>query len=308
MRRDDDPSMPTPGHEPPPARRPRPGDATDPRRVARCTVGIVLNFTPVDTVGSSPAALDRQAIVNDHENRGTSTRSAASAIRQYTVERLGWDAGTRSATATWSLIARPDRHAGRQLLHAPDGRRHARRAGPDVGATTAMGWEVHPAGARRPAARAARDAQVPPVPHHRERRRDARQATSSTAGCIDARPARVHRRPPRRRCIRPWRTAFPSTGYFAWSLLDNFEWAPRLRPEVRPGRGRHRDPTPHPEAQRPVVRRRRQVRRDPTRSLTETSVECFTPAWVRCGTPQAGCGVFHARLGALWNSISPRRG
>ena len=53
-------------------------------------VGIVLNFTPVAPVGSSPAALDRQAIINDFENRWYVDPIGGIGYPQYTVDRLGW--------------------------------------------------------------------------------------------------------------------------------------------------------------------------------------------------------------------------
>jgi hypothetical protein len=39
---------------------------------------------------------------------------------------------------------------------------------------------------------------------------------------------------------------------------------------------------------------------------TRTGVECLGPTWVRPATPQEGCGVFRAHLGAANNSTGLR--
>ena len=65
-------------------------------RGADAKVGIVLNFTPVTPIGSSPAALDRQQLVNDIENRWyVDPISRARLSRTYT-RRPAWMGAARS--------------------------------------------------------------------------------------------------------------------------------------------------------------------------------------------------------------------
>ncbi|HEY0520536.1 MAG TPA: family 1 glycosylhydrolase, partial [Ilumatobacteraceae bacterium] len=107
-------------------------------------VGIVLNFTPVTGVGSSPAALDRQQIIDDVSNRWYSDPIAGRGYPEYTVERLGW-AQREVRDGDMEMIARPIDTLGvnfytRQIVGALDGDRD----GVSFGSETAMGWEVHP--------------------------------------------------------------------------------------------------------------------------------------------------------------------
>ena len=224
-------------------------------------VGIVLNFTPVTPVGSSPAALDRQTHrqrLREPLVRRPDRRARLSAVHRRST-RLGAGRGPRRRHGA----DRPaDRHARRQLLHAPDGRRARRRAGPI--AARRRRWD-----GRCTRRRSATCCAVCTTTHHFPRYLitengaampdsdvvDGRVIDDDRLEYIAAHLGQVHQ---------AMEDGVPVDGYFAWSLLDNFEWAPRLRAEVRPRRGRHGDPTPHPEAERPLVRRGRQVRRDPT--------------------------------------------
>ena len=49
------------------------------------------------------------------------------------------------------------------------------------------------------------------------------------------------------------RAGVPLTGYYVWSLLDNYEWSLGYTPAVRPGPRRLRHPAPHAEGQRALV-------------------------------------------------------
>jgi beta-glucosidase len=184
-------------------------------------VGIVLNFTPVTPVGTSPAALDRQQIVNDVDNRWYIDPIGGLGYPQYTVERLGW-AQDEVHDGDMELIARPIDMLGinfytRQMVGAIDGERTSR------GEETAMGWEVHPPalgdllrgihathsfpryfitenGAAMP------DLDVV----------DGRVIDNDRLEYIAGHLGQVHQ---------AMEDGVPVEGYFAWSLLDNFEWA-----------------------------------------------------------------------------------
>lgn len=185
------------------------------------SVGIVLNFTPVTPIGNSPAALDRQRIVDDVSNHWYVDPIGGLGYPHDTVDRLGWAQG-EVLDGDMELIARPIDMLGinfytRQMVGALEGERDAR------GALTAMGWEVHPPalgdllrglhqthtfpryfitenGAAMP------DADVV----------DGRVIDNDRLDYFAAHLGQVHQ---------AMEDGVPVEGYFAWSLLDNFEWA-----------------------------------------------------------------------------------
>lgn len=185
-------------------------------------VGIVINFTPVTPVGDSPFARERQQVVNEFENRWYSDPLAGRGYPAFTTERLGWDQA-EVLPGDLDLIARPVDFFGinfytRKFVAAIDGERG------DRGDETAMGWEIHPPalgdllrflddeydfpklfitenGAAMPDTD--RDADGRVADH--DRIAYLRGHLEQVAGAIEH--------------------GVPVEGYFAWSLLDNFEWA-----------------------------------------------------------------------------------
>jgi beta-glucosidase len=184
-------------------------------------VGIVLNFTPVTPIGSSPAALDRQRIVDDVHNHWYVDPIGGLGYPKYTVDRLGW-AQDEVRDGDMDLIARPIDMLGinfytRQMIGALDGERDPR------GALTAMGWEVHPP-ALGDLLRGLHEKHNFPRYYITENGAampdetvvDGRVIDDDRLEYVAAHLAQVHQ---------AMEDGVPVEGYFAWSLLDNFEWA-----------------------------------------------------------------------------------
>jgi beta-glucosidase len=184
-------------------------------------VGIVLNFTPVTPVGASPAALDRQQMVDDLDNRWYVDPIGGLGYPQYTVDRLGWTQ-EEICDGDMDLIAKPIDALGinfytRQFVGALDGEREAR------GSLTAMGWEVHPPAlgdllrglhSRHSFPRYLITENGAAMPD--EVVVDGRVIDNDRLDYIAAHLGQVHQ---------AMEDGVPVEGYFAWSLLDNFEWA-----------------------------------------------------------------------------------
>jgi hypothetical protein len=228
------------------------GDGTRARRRAGRQGRDRVDFTPVTPIGSSPAARDRQQLVDELNNHWYVDPIGGRGYPQYTVDRLAW-ARQEVRSGDMDLIARPIDMLGinfytRQMVGVFEGERE------DRGAATAMDWEIHPP-ALGDLLRGLHDT------HHFPRylitengaampdnvRVDGRVIDTDRLEYIAAHLGEVHQ---------AMEDGVPIEGYFAWSLLDNFEWAHGYGPKFGPGRRRHGDPAPHAEAERPVVRRR----------------------------------------------------
>ena len=159
---------------------------------------------------------------------GSSIRSSGGRIR-----KTWWRHGPRSCRRCATAISRRSPHRSTSSASTTTPRRSSPRtrtaAAPrscgraDVDRTD-MGWEVVPGRSARPASAPASRVRARGDLRHRERRRLPGRA----------RPRRQRPRPRApgvpRAATSPRRTAqsrraSPLRGYFAWSLLDNFEWA-----------------------------------------------------------------------------------
>ncbi|HEY7628389.1 MAG TPA: GH1 family beta-glucosidase, partial [Ilumatobacteraceae bacterium] len=189
--------------------------------VAGARVGIVINFTPVTPIGSSPAARDRQQLIDEVENYWYSDPIGGHGYPQYTVERLAWDQ-EEVLSGDLEVIARPIDALGvnfytRKMVGALEGERTIR------GEQTAMGWEIHPPAlgdllrmlhGRYRFPRYLITENGAAMPDHD--RVDGRVIDNDRIEYLAAHLAQVHQ---------AMEDGVPVAGYFAWSLLDNFEWA-----------------------------------------------------------------------------------
>jgi beta-glucosidase len=184
-------------------------------------VGIVLNFTPVTPIGRSPAARDRQQLVDELNNHWYVDPIGGRGYPQYTVDRLAWER-REVRSGDMDLIARPIDTLGinfytRQMVGALEGERE------DRGAATAMDWEIHPS-ALGDLLRGLHDRHRFPRYLITENgaampdnvRVDGRVIDTDRLEYIAAHLGQVHQ---------AMEDGVPIEGYFAWSLLDNFEWA-----------------------------------------------------------------------------------
>lgn len=189
----------------------------------RAELGIVLNMTPVETLGDSPSDADRAAgELFWQMNEGWFISPLLCA--QYPPE--GWAAyGARAPgvqPGDLPLIAQPLDFLGvnyytrriiqgRQTLLPVPGSEY-----------TEMDWEVHAPALRRLLVRLKRDYPIPPL-YITENGAAFRDAVSPDGQVHDARRLSYLREhlAQARLAIRD---GVDLRGYFAWSLLDNFEW------------------------------------------------------------------------------------
>jgi beta-glucosidase len=185
-------------------------------------VGIVLNFTPVTPVGDSPFARDRQRVVNEFENLWYSDPIGGKGYPEYATERLGWNQ-SEVLPGDLDIISAPIDFLGinfytRKFVAAIDGERGER------GPATAMDWEIHPPALGELLAALHESYEFPklfitengaamPDLH---RGADGRIADRDRLDYITAHLGQV---------LDAIEAGVPVEGYFAWSLLDNFEWA-----------------------------------------------------------------------------------
>jgi beta-glucosidase len=188
---------------------------------ATARVGIVINFTPVTPVGASPAAVERQRLTEEFENRWYIDPVGGKGYPTFAVERLGWDQ-SEVKSGDMDLIATPIDALGvnyytRKMVGALAGEQHGR------GHETAIGWEIHP--------QSLGDLLLQIHEEHKFPRILITENGAAMADLdrADGRVADLDRLEYFAAHLAQVRDAMehgvPVEGFFAWSLLDNFEWA-----------------------------------------------------------------------------------
>ena len=188
----------------------------------RSEVGITVNFTPVTPVGDSPLASDRQRVIDEWENRWYTDPLSGRGYPDHATERLGWDRA-EVLDGDLDLIAAPIDFLGvnyytRKFVGALDGEHRNR------GDETAMGWEIHPPGLGNLLRDLHRSYGFPKL-YITENGAAMPDAVRHENGHLqdDDRIAYFHDHLEQTHAALT--DGVPIAGYFAWSLLDNFEWA-----------------------------------------------------------------------------------
>lgn len=185
-------------------------------------VGIVLNFTPATLVGSSPAAILRHRTIDDVENRWYVEPIAGLGYPAETAAHLGWDQH-EVLDDDLDRIAAPIDFLGinfytRNLVGV-----EGERPGPR-GPENSMGWEIH-APSLSGLLRNLHERYAFPAYVITENGAAMPDEVRSANGAIDDQDRLSYYAGHLGAVHDAITDGVPVEGYFAWSLLDNFEWA-----------------------------------------------------------------------------------
>lgn len=185
--------------------------------------GIVLNFTPAVPETTSEADLAATQRVNDIENNWYSDALAGNGYPEATAKLVGWS-GDVVQDGDLDIISKPIDVLGvnfytRHVVSGIEDREPER-----PGARTDMGWEIHSPALGDLLRDLSNKYQYPKIMITENgcamadsaRTADGRVDDQDRIDYIDAHLAQVHQ---------VIQEGVPVTGYYAWSLMDNFEWA-----------------------------------------------------------------------------------
>lgn len=185
--------------------------------------GIVLNFTPTIPETDSAADRDRANQINDLENHWYSDALAGFGYPNVTSEALDWDTSVL-LDGDMEIISKPIDVLGvnfytRNIATAVEG-----HSPPRPGELTDMGWEIHPPALEQLLCDLHDRYHFPKfmitengaAMADSERTEDGRINDLDRIAYFDSHLRAVHR---------AIELGVPITGYYAWSLMDNFEWA-----------------------------------------------------------------------------------
>ena len=190
-------------------------------------VGIVLNLSPVEPEGDSQADADAARLLDGQLNRWFLDPLHHGQYPEDLLEFHG-DAAPQVQPGDLERIAAPldflgvNYYTRAVVRHDPASPLQAALVQPEGRPLTAMGWEVYPEGLYQVLTRV-REEYAPPAVY----------VTENGAAYPDALIEGEVSDPQRQRYIhehllqahRAIQDGVPLRGYFAWSLLDNFEWA-----------------------------------------------------------------------------------
>jgi beta-glucosidase len=191
-------------------------------------VGIVCNLSPIEPASDRPEDVAAAVRADGHTNRWWLDPVFGRGYPADMVEAYGIAPSVRDGDL--ALIATPTDYLGvnyyfRQVVvDDPDGPAPYARQIPVPDATeTAMGWEVFPDGLEQTL--------VSVSEKYRPRRIVVTESGSAwrdevgASGRVDDSERVEYQERHLEACVRAAARGVPVTGYFVWSLLDNFEWS-----------------------------------------------------------------------------------
>ncbi|GII01815.1 GH1 family beta-glucosidase [Planobispora takensis] len=192
------------------------------------SIGIVNNLSPCEPATDSDEDRAAARRLDGHVNRWWLDPIAGRGYPEDMIEVYGVDLPVREGDL--ETIAAPLDYHGlnyyfRQVVADDPGgpAPHARQVPVPGATTTAMGWEVHADGLEQLLMRLTGEYGVEKI--FVTESGSAWHDAVGPDGAVDDPERTVHLEEHLAACARAVRRGAPLAGYFAWSLLDNFEWA-----------------------------------------------------------------------------------
>jgi beta-glucosidase len=191
-------------------------------------VGAVVNLSPCEPASDDPRDVAAARRADGHTNRWWLDPLHGRGYPADMVAEYGFEPPVHDGDM--DIIATPTDHIGlnyyfRQIItDDPDGPAPRARMVPVPGAfETAMGWEVYPDGLYELLIRLHREYAAPKI--YVTENGAAFTDTLTSDGTIEDKERLSYLEEHVAATGRAVRSGAPVAGYFAWSLLDNFEWA-----------------------------------------------------------------------------------
>jgi beta-glucosidase len=191
-------------------------------------VGAVVNLSPCEPASDDPRDVVAARRADGHTNRWWLDPLHGRGYPADMVAEYGFEPPVHDGDM--DIIATPTDHIGlnyyfRQIItDDPDGPAPRARMVPVPGAfETAMGWEVYPDGLYELLIRLHREYAAPKI--YVTENGAAFTDTLTSDGTIEDKERLSYLEEHVAATGRAVRSGAPVAGYFAWSLLDNFEWA-----------------------------------------------------------------------------------